>query len=264
MIALGTLADGRELSYDAALYEFRAGRSLATYAEVAALDRAGRIRWLALEQRDWFWRIDAADLDRCNRAALARHGSAAEGLSAEEQVLADAKRDDSVLAGKIVDANPVLVQAVAAALEEQGLVGAAAAQPAVALPQGMEALGQLQGQQGRKMTVMEHFLMRQILKADDKAKVKREKEEDALEEAELAEAKRQQEELERSADVSKGQERMEKKEKRAERVLRRRTEKTAGEDERAAEKRPDRGSRPKGGTDAFGMKKQRLGFLRRS
>lgn len=225
MIALGTLIDGRGLAYDATLYEFRVERSVVSFADVAALDRAGHIAWLAGEQRDWFWRIDPTALDRCNREALGRHGNGYEGLSPEEQVLADAKRNDSVLAGKIVDADPVLVQAVAAALEEQGLLGGSApAHPAVAMPQGMEALGQVQKQEGRKMTVLEHYLMRQILKNDDKAKVKREKKDAQLEEAVVKEEEAAKAELEENAEVHKGQARMAKKEKATERDLRKRSE----------------------------------------
>lgn len=227
MIQLGTIQDGRILSYDATLYEFRVSRNVVTHADVAELDRAGHISWLAPEQRDWFWRINPQDLDRCNREALGRHGNGYEGLTPEEQVLADAKRDDSVLAGKIVDADPALVRAVADALEAQGLVGHAShahtTQPTVVLPQGMEALGQLQNQEGRKMTLMEHFLMRQILKADDKAKLKREKEADSIEAAALKEEEREEAALKKNGKIHKGQKRMEKRESQREQELRQRS-----------------------------------------
>ena len=227
MIQLGTISDGRPFAYDAALYEFRVARSVVSYEDVAELDRAGSIAWLASEQRDWFWHINPQDLDRCNREALGRHGNGYEGLSPQEQVLADAKRDDSVLAGKIVDADPALVRAVADALESQGLIGHAshahATKPTVVMPQGMEALGQLQNQEGRKMTLMEHFLMRQILKADDKAKLKREKEVGAIEAAVLKEEERAEEGLKKRGKIQAGQKRMEKKEAAREQELRRRS-----------------------------------------
>lgn len=192
MISLGTIVDGRPLYYDAALYEFRVSRNIVGYDEVVALDRAGHVQWAAAEQRDWLYRINPADLDRCNRAALGRHGNGYEGLSPEEQVQCDARRDDSVLAGKIVDADPALVRAVADALEQQGLLGTSGAPgaggvpgttPVVVLPEGMEALAQVQKQEGRKMTVLEHYLMRRILKNDDRQKARREKEEEAVQEA---------------------------------------------------------------------------------
>lgn len=228
MIQLGTIQDGRPLSYDATLYEFRISRNVVSYADVAELDRSAHIAWLAPEQRDWFWHINPQDLDRCNREALGRHGNGYEGLTPEEQVLADAKRDDSVLAGKIVDADPALVRAVADALEAQGLVGHAshahATKPTVVMPQGMEALGQLQNQEGRKMTLMEHFLMRQILKADDKAKLKREKEADAIEAAALKEEEREEAALKKNGKIQKGQKRMEKRGAQTEREIRQRSE----------------------------------------
>lgn len=236
MISLGTISDGRRLSYDATLYEFRIERELATYAELLALDRRGHVRWAAPEQRDWFRRLDPALLDRCNRRALRTHGNGYGALTAEEQVQADAKRDDSVLAGKIVEADPALVHAVALSLEEQGLLGGGSGQQTViGMPEGMEALSQLQKQRGRKMTVMEHFLMRQILKNDDKEKARRQKQAEALEEEALKEEARNKEELEKRGKISAGQRRMEKKEAREEAELRRRSasmkmEKTA-EDE---------------------------------
>lgn len=229
MISLGTIADGRPLYYDATLYEFRLDRSVITYAQVAELDASAHIAWLAPEQRDWFNHIDPQDLDRCNRNALGRHGNAFAALSPEEQVQADAKRDDSVLAGKIVDADPALVRAVADALEQQGLVGhashahAGTAQTVIGMPQGMEALSQLQRQEGRKMTLMEHFLMRQILKNDDKEKAKREREADALEAAAAKEEAKEQKALKNKGRISAAQRRMEKKEAGDERALRQRS-----------------------------------------
>lgn len=177
MICLGTISDGRPLFYDAALYEFRLDRAPVSLAEVRGLDDAGHIAWLAPEQRDWMRRIDTDDLDCCNRDALGRRGADYGLLSPEEQVQADAKRDDSVLAGKIVDADPALVAAVADALGQRGVAvaSAAAAGPSAELPEGMEPLAQLQKQPGRAMTPLEHFLMRRILKNDDREKRRRER-----------------------------------------------------------------------------------------
>lgn len=186
MICLGTISDGRPLFYDATLYEFRLDRAVATLGEVRELDEAGHILWLAPEQRDWMRRINGADLDRCNREALGRHGMEYDQLSPEEQVQADAKRDDSVLAGRLVDADPALVAAVADALEQRGFAPSAAPDApgatAAVLPEGMEALAQLQKQEGRKMTVLEHYLMRRILKNDDRQKARRERAEEAVQE----------------------------------------------------------------------------------
>ncbi len=224
MILLGSTSEGRQLFYDAALYEFRIGRSLASYGEVRALDAAAQISWGAPEQRDWFYHIDLAMLDRCNREALASHGDADEGMSVQEQVIAHAKRDDSVLAGRIVEADPALVQAVALALEQQGLLGQQVApQMHVEMPQGMEPLAQVQRQPGRKMTVLEHVLMRQILKNDDKAKAKREREEDAVQQAAEKEEQKTAKKLESHEDISKGQRFMAKREHDDEKKLRRRS-----------------------------------------
>lgn len=179
---LGTCADGSALTYDPGLYEFRLDRMVTPYENIRELDDAGHIHWHALEQRDWFIRIDAADLARCRSKALARRGqSAYEGMTPEERVQADAARDDSVLAGKIVEADPSLVAAVALQLEEQGLLGGGSGHrnplAAVDLPRGMEALSQFERSQGgqRKMTAAEKRLMRKIIKNDDKEKARREK-----------------------------------------------------------------------------------------
>lgn len=183
---LGSSVDGRALTYDVALYEFRLARELVSLEDVRELDAHAHIRWLALEQRDWFRRINPADFVRCNRTALARAGSGRYAdMTPEERVQADAARDDSVIAGKIVDADPALVQAVAAQLEAQGLLGGGMqGQPtaynplaAANLPKGMEALSQMERHHGadRKMTPAEKRLMKKILKNDDKEKARREK-----------------------------------------------------------------------------------------
>ena len=225
MIHLGTCVDGRALHYDATLYEFRLDRSLVSYSDVRELDNHAHLTWNAPEQRDWFRKINPADLDRCNRRALNRHGNGYEQLSPEEQVLADAKRDDSVLAGKIVDADPALVQAVAAALEEQGLLGRAGApagapQVVIGMPQGMEALSQLQKQEGRKMTAAEHYLMRKILKNDDKEKAKRERYAAKLEASEAREEEKESQALSRKASINRAQKRVARKDKKRERDVR--------------------------------------------
>ena len=183
---LGTCIDGRALTYDAALYEFRLARELVSLEEVRDLDAHAHIRWLAPEQRDWLRRINARDFAACNHRALAHAGDGRyANMTPEERVQADAARDDSVLAGKIVDADPALVQAVAAKLEEQGLLGQVMpGQPmaynplaAANLPKGMEALSQFERHQGadRKMTSAEKRPMKKILKNDDKEKARREK-----------------------------------------------------------------------------------------
>ena len=188
---LGTCKDGRALSYDASLYEFTLASKVATLSEVRALDARALIRWRAIELRDWFSRIDEADLAVCHeRAFNERNAISYDKLSAEERVQADAARDDSILAGKIVDADPALVHAVANQLIEEGLL---ASSPQVRsaegddvnplavmeLPRGMEPLSQLERAKGpnRKMTRSEARLMRKILKNDDKAKEKRERHE---------------------------------------------------------------------------------------
>ena len=183
---LGTCTDGRALTYDVALYEFHLARELVSFEDVRDLDAHAHIKWRAPEQRDWFRRINADDLAACNRRALALAGDDRyANMTPEERVQADAARDDSVLAGKIVDADPVLVQAVVAKLEEQGLLGQVMPGQAVAynplaaanLPKGMEALSQFERHQGgdRKMTSAEKRLMKKILKNDDKEKARREK-----------------------------------------------------------------------------------------
>lgn len=193
---LGMCADGRALTYDASLYEFSLAGKPAELEEVRALDARAQVRWRAIELRDWFTRINAADLAACHERAVAeRYGVEYDKLSAEERVLADAARDDSVLAGKIVDADPALVHAVANQLIEEGLLAQAAptamaggdaanadANPlaTMQLPRGMEPLSQLErakAEQGerRKMTRAEARLMKKILKNDDKAKAKRER-----------------------------------------------------------------------------------------
>ena len=60
---LGICVDGRTLTYDARLYEFRLARELVSLQDLRALDAHAHIRWAALEQRDWFRRINASDLD---------------------------------------------------------------------------------------------------------------------------------------------------------------------------------------------------------
>ena len=196
---LGTCKDGRALSYDVGLYEFRLAQKPAELAEVRLLDARAEVRWRAAEIRDWFKRIDADDLASCHeRAMIERYGVEFDKLSAEERVLADAARDDSVIAGKIVDADPALVHAVANQLIEEGLLqqsfpaSSSAVGDGVAddkepnplatmdLPRGMEPLSQLErahAEQGerRKMTRSEARLMKKILKNDDKAKAKRER-----------------------------------------------------------------------------------------
>lgn len=189
---LGTCADGRTLTYDTALYEFKLDREVVTYAQIRELDNHAHISWLALEQRDWFRRVDPKALEACHkRAAARRGGSLWEGMTPEERVQADAARNDSVLAGKIVDADPALVQAVAGALEAQGLLGGFNGVGTVNIdpknmPAGMELLEQLKREDAidRKMTRGEKRMMRKILAGDDKAKERREQSENLLAEEE--------------------------------------------------------------------------------
>ena len=228
MIQLGTIVDGRPLAYDASLYEFRVDRTVVTYKEVWDLDVHGHLNWLAPEQHDWFHRINPADLDRCNREALGRHGNGYEGLSPEEQVLADAKRNDSVLAGKIVEADPALVHAVVEEIEKQGLLSAVpagmpvqVANPlaAATLPTGMEALSQLAKHENRQMTPLEGLLMKRILKNDDKAKAKREKDAEKNVQAMEKEQQKEERELEKTGNITKAQRRKAAKEEREQRGL---------------------------------------------
>jgi hypothetical protein len=185
---LGLCSDGRDLFYDRRKYLFFLGRDVATYAEVKGIEDAGKISWRALEQRDWFNRIDPAELATCAERALTEGNL--EGLTPEERVQADAARDDSVLAGKIVDADPVLVQAVADRLVQEGYLSAGDASDGernelaeMDLPKGMEALSQMERHEGsnRKATPAEKCLMRKILKNNEKEKVRREREEEAAE-----------------------------------------------------------------------------------
>ena len=245
MIQLGTVTGHGPLAYDATLYEFRISNAVTPFKEVQALDAHGHIAWLAPEQHDWFVHINAHDLETCNHRALQRHGNGYNSLTPEEQVQADAARDDSVLAGKIVEADPELVRAVADALEQKGLIGhvshahAGNAQTVIGMPQGMEALSQLQKQEGRKMTLMEHYLMRQILKNDDKAKVKREKEAEALQAAELKEEQREAKNLKKKGKISSAQKHMEKREAQTEAGMRQRS--AAMQVEKAAPQRTSGG-----------------------
>ena len=181
---LGAHCDGRSLEYDELRYEFRLGHAVVPYREVVELDDGGLIRWRAMEQRDWLRRLNAADLEDCHARAMRETGDGrGRNLSPEQQVLADAANDDGVLAGRIVDADPALVQAVAYELEKRGFGARKAAEDAnplaaMELPRGMEALGQVERVQGerRDMTRAEKRLMKRILKNDDKAKAKRERE----------------------------------------------------------------------------------------
>ena len=176
-VRLGTTREGLALSYDTRRYEFALDDRPAGLEELRALDADGLIDWLASEQRDWFRRVEPAALSACQARALAE---AADGeLSPEERVRADAARDDGILAGKIVDADPALVQAVADALTRGGF-SAELANPLaqLELPKGMEALSQFERAEGsrRKMTPDEERLMRKILKNDDRQKGRREQE----------------------------------------------------------------------------------------
>ena len=68
---LGTTTDGRELTYDASLYEFSLAGELASFDDVRMLDARNWVRWRADVLRDWFVRIVPADLEACNRRARA-------------------------------------------------------------------------------------------------------------------------------------------------------------------------------------------------
>ena len=190
---LGKCSDGRALSYDEALYEFRLDGDPVGLRHVLHLDDRGLVRWRAMELRDWMRRIDPAALQECHRRAEDEAWlTGGKELTPEQQVLADAARDDGVLAGRLVDADPALVQAVADELEKRGLVGKAVAKTSdeaagedagtnplaeMDLPRGMEALSQMERAQDAKrdMTRAERRLMKRILKNDDKAKAKRER-----------------------------------------------------------------------------------------
>ncbi len=230
---LGEVFGRGELSYDVGLYEFRIAGTVVELEELRDLDARADVWWVAAEQRDWFRAIDADDLAACNARALRAFGRgvydpATDTRTPYERVRDDAKRDDSILEGRVVDADPVLVQAVADALEQRGLGGGGTAPAAgYVLPQGMEALSQLQRQEGRKMTMLEHFLMRQILKNDDKEKVRREKEAASIEKEEQRDAEREERALKRRANVSVHQRRRAKRAAREESKLRERAQRGA-------------------------------------
>lgn len=227
MIRLGVCSDGCDLSYDATLYEFRHEREVIFYADVLEMDRRGLVRWMAPEQRDWFHHINPTDLDACNRRALSRHGGGFERLSAAEQVALDAKRNDSVLEGKIVEADPAVVHAVVEELRQSGMlehVGTASPYAGTVLPDGMESLSQLQRQPGRKMTMTEHYLMRKILKNDDKEKARREKHLAAVEQKMQRESQREEKKLKSNADIQRAQKRVVDKDRAEENAVRRYSE----------------------------------------
>lgn len=183
-VQLGRCSDGRALRYDGTAYRFYLGGCETSYDEIAALDRLGRVTWLAGEQRDWFNRINRADLDACARKA-ADWASSEGSLDPSEQVRLDARRDDGILEGRLVDADDALVRAVIDRLEAEGALGGSAAAAAsldnplasMDLPDGMESLGQVVKREGRPMTALEHVLMRRIMRNDDKAKARRERRE---------------------------------------------------------------------------------------
>lgn len=180
-VQLGQCEDGKRLLYDRATYQFFVGARPLEYEDVARLDAQGRVNWFALEQRDWFYRIDRDALrDRAEAArADAQEGDAGDPF---EQVRRDARRNDSILEGRLAEANDALVRAVADKLEAQGLTLPATERVASEnplaiqeLPDGMEPLKQVVKQEGRSMTFLERVLMRRIIKNDDKAKVRRER-----------------------------------------------------------------------------------------
>lgn len=183
-VRLGRCGDGRALHYDSAAYRFYLGDRRVSYDEIAALDRRGEVAWLAGEQRDWFNRIDRADLDACAAAACDR-ALAADALDPYEQVRRDARRDDSVLEGRLVDVDDALVRAVIDRLEIEGALarGSDSAETtesplaAAVLPEGMEPLGQVVKREGRSATALERVLARCIMRNDDKAKARRERRE---------------------------------------------------------------------------------------
>ena len=211
---LGWCLDKGQLTYDAVRFEFSIAGERTSYESVIDLDDRALIRWRAMEQRDWMRRLDADLLRTCHEnALLERASSSGRNLSPSEQVLADAARDDGVLAGAIVEADPALVQAVADELQKRGmaLAGSMRQQHSqqspdgpdpspkagdlrisrsgaedsgtgnplaqMDLPRGMEALSQMERAQPdrRDMTYSEKRLMKKILRNDDKAKAKRER-----------------------------------------------------------------------------------------
>ncbi len=232
MIRLGVCSDGCDLNYDATLYEFRHEREVISYEDVLEMDQRGLVRWMASEQRDWFHHINPVDLDTCNRRALSRHGGGFERLSAAEQVALDAKRNDSVLEGKIVEADPAVVHAVLEELRQSGMlehVGTASPYAGAVMPDGMESLSQLQRQPGRKMTMTEHYLMRKILKNDDKEKARREKQFAAIEQKMQRESQREEKKLRGRADIQQAQKRVADKDRDEENAVRRYSERALGQ-----------------------------------
>lgn len=184
-IALGITSRGKVVSYDERLYEFRLDNEMVEHSTIQEIDDAAGISWFYLEQRDWFKKLDDELLGQARKRVLSSEGGDIyEGMTPEERVHADSLRDDSILAGKIVEADPALVHAVVQAIEAEGLMSAASSgAPAgnplarASLPKGMEALSQMERAHGdeRAMTRAEKLLMKRILKNDDKEKRRREK-----------------------------------------------------------------------------------------
>lgn len=81
---LGISADGRQLTYDAARYEFRLAKQLVSFDDMRALESRDWIRWRAPELREWFMKIDRESFLTCNRtAAAAAEAEAAAAAAAE-------------------------------------------------------------------------------------------------------------------------------------------------------------------------------------
>ncbi len=187
--AIGTTRGGKVLSYNERLYEFMLDQDVVELRAVQELDCAGYINWFYLEHRDWFKKLDCEVFTQAHLKALSESDDLYGGMTPEERVRADAARNDSILAGKIVDADPALVHAVVHAIESKGLLASnqthEASNPLAQanLPKGMEALSQLERAYGddRKMTFAEKQLMKRILKNDDKEKRRREKQVEKLE-----------------------------------------------------------------------------------
>ena len=101
---LGKCPDGRTIEYDVRSYEFTLGGSEVTLERLIELDDRGVIRWLAMEQRDWFRKIDAQELAHCQEHA--RRGSIDPNwndLEWEDTGSATSAGMDIPLSGHVVD-----------------------------------------------------------------------------------------------------------------------------------------------------------------
>lgn len=111
---IGTIADGRALTYCEAYFEFAADGEPVSLSEVRELDRAGCVRWRFLEQRDWMRRLDDAAFQEAYERALEGRTVYYGDSALDEQIRRHVKRDNSYLHGHIVDTDQEEAMAEAA------------------------------------------------------------------------------------------------------------------------------------------------------